>query len=740
MTKKISLCMIVGNVEDYIERCLSSFRPLVDEICIVRAIGGLKPDRTLELAMDNFGAQTAEYLNGERHRDWPHVDDFAAARQQSFDMATGDYCLWCDSDDILENPEEAAKVIRELADKGGACGWMMTYRIFGRGINLPRERMMLKRAGKWKGAVHEFFEFHQPSLFGPLKMEERVVITHLPHNTKAGSNDRNLRILQSLDRETMSTGLLYHLHVELLLSGDTEGGVEIAKEVLMRPDLGRPERFEVFLNLAQKTDDPAQKEILLHQAYMADPRRREALGLLTNNALNMGEPSIGLAYARQMAATPPPKERTWNDRASVYSWVGDDLHAQALRANGMAGEAEQLRQAGFSRAGGPRIALIHATRGRPEQASRCRKIWLDLAQCPERVEHIFCIDADDVESRPLMRMHHTVVRGDGGCVAAWNAGALQTSAPIIIQLSDDWTPPPMWDELIASRISDPIQPAVLAISDGNRKDDLLCMAICTRAYLALDYFLFHPWFKGVYSDNYFTQLAYKRKMVIDAKDLVFQHDHPAFNPAVKMDATYAAQNSNARYQEGLCVLEEITAGGEWSCIPGYFNYWQFYEMIARGLKDGDSVAEVGVWLGRSIIFLAQTLQRQGKKVKLYAVDWFKGAPGEIAHVETVQANGGSNRAVFEAHVKRCRVENMIEILEGDSAEMASKVPRGTLSFCWIDAAHDYASVKRDVEAWNLCMKPGGVLAGHDAEHEEVFGAVTAVFPNAKRLGCIWVKA
>src|SRR5512138_609413 len=103
---KISLCMIVGNVEDYIERCLDSFKPIADEIVVVRAIGCAKPDRTLDIARDKYGAITAEYANKKGHEDWDHVDDFAAARQMSFDLASSEYCFWCDSDDILESGAE----------------------------------------------------------------------------------------------------------------------------------------------------------------------------------------------------------------------------------------------------------------------------------------------------------------------------------------------------------------------------------------------------------------------------------------------------------------------------------------------------------------------------------------------------------------------------------------------------------------------------------------------------------
>ena len=83
---KISLCAIVGNVDRYIVRFLEAFAPLVDEIVLVRAIGNQQPDRTFALAAGaNIGSAHLvlnSYYNGTDH-DWPHVDNFAAARNYS---------------------------------------------------------------------------------------------------------------------------------------------------------------------------------------------------------------------------------------------------------------------------------------------------------------------------------------------------------------------------------------------------------------------------------------------------------------------------------------------------------------------------------------------------------------------------------------------------------------------------------------------------------------------------------
>lgn len=734
---KISLCLIVGNVEEYIERCLTSFLPIADEICMVRAIGNQKPDRTLEIAAAghfrnlNFG----EYKNRKGNEGWPHLDDFAAARQMSFDLASGDYLFWCDSDDVLE---AGAEIVREHAERGGYACFVYPYRILGRGYMVPRERMVARDSGFWEYPVHEHYKFN----IEPVQAieDERVIIKHMPHLSKIGSSERNLRILEAMEEDKLPTGMLYHKHVELAIAKRIPESVEVAEKLLGREDLGRAERYELFLNIAQVDSDPMRKQQLYLQAYAADPRRREALGLLAVHNMNYQKNESGLAYARAMMSLPPPHNPEWNNRGAVYDWVGDDIYAQALRANGMADQAEQLRKETIKRVGSPRIALIHATRGRPELAAATRKIWIDTANKPELLEHIFVYDEDDEESLPLRRLHHLTLPKGGGCVAAWNHGAFVTEAPVIIQLSDDWIPVPGWDDMILERIGDPGKASVLAISDGLRKDSLLCMAICTRAYLALDHFLFHPFFTGVYSDNWFTEQAYARKAVIEARDIVFTHDH-FLKGNREPDKTYREQNAPERYHEGKKVLEYLHEGNDWSSVPGFFNYWHFYQVIAERIKDGDTIAEVGVWLGRSIIFMAQWLKRIGKpNVRIYAVDHFKGESNQKEHEATVRMCGGNIRQAFEANIRRCGVADMIHIIEEDSSEAAKQIDDDSLSFCFIDASHDYESAKKDILAWRPKMKINSILAGHDVDHEPVRRAVEEIIKKPVYIGNVWMEA
>jgi hypothetical protein len=743
---KISLCMIVGNVSDYIERCLLSFLPIADEVCLVRAIGCQTPDATEAIARRvcaaaNVPLRWGEYQNAPGHEAWPHVDHFAAARQQSFDLATGDYCFWCDSDDILKS---GAAAIRRHAQTGGYACFIFPYDIFGKNVVVPRERMLLKDSGRWEHAVHEAYKFKVEPPTAAL--DDSVVIQHLPRLDKgerelaaggATGNQRNLRILESIPPEQLTPGLKYHLFGELICAGRTPEAIDLGVKLIATNELGKDERYDLLMSLYLQTPSLQDRVTLAHAAHQTDPERREALGVLACTMLDLGRPTSALAYARQMIATPTPEVQSWNSRQSFYGYVGDDIYQQALRSNGRFEDADTVRKFSLQKAGGPRIALLHATRGRPEKAAKARKAWHDLAANPGSIEHIFAIDEDDAESRVLKRFHHIVCPAGGGCVAAWNYAAQMTAAPVLVQLSDDWLPVPKWDELILQRLGDVERPAVLAISDDVRADDLLCMAICTRAYYNLDFFLFHPAFTGVYSDNWFTELAYARKCVIEARDIHFQHQHPIATGA-PLDATYAAQNAPERYVAGQQIIARLRTGQDWSTIPGWFNYWIFYQQVAANLPDGAVVAEVGNWFGRSLCFLAQECRRLGKRVKFYAIDTFRGELNQPEHQDIVAAHGGSIRSAFEANLAKCGVAEDVTILEGDSAAMAAAVADGTLDFCYIDAAHDYASVRRDIAAWLPKVKPAGCLAGHDAQHEEVVRAVKELLPAAAINKVFWM--
>jgi hypothetical protein len=203
------------------------------------------------------------------------------------------------------------------------------------------------------------------------------------------------------------------------------------------------------------------------------------------------------------------------------------------------------------------ISLLHATRGRVAGAIAARDGWLEAAEFPEQIEHIFAFDRDDAQSvAGLGAYRHVVVEEqDRGCVAAWSLAARASKGQILVQLSDDWVPLRHWDRKIIERFRDVSKPGVLKISDGRRVDDLICMAIFTRAWLeALGGEFLSAEYFGVYSDDEFSFRAYEAGVVIDARDLVFQHLHPNYDHSLPVDETHQRQNAPARRMNGRDIF------------------------------------------------------------------------------------------------------------------------------------------------------------------------------------------
>ena len=554
MKNKLSLCVITGNAENYIHRFLDHFEEIADEIIMVRAIGNQKPDGTLAIA-EARGCKTGEYLNVHNwpdQSDWPHVDDFAAARNTALDLATGDWLMWADTDDTI-TPEDCLTIRKMLPQLGDDIqGVLMPYAVPDDGITLHRERLWRRGAARWHNPIHESLKFAPDA---PMARFDKVQILHLPHGKrKSSSDERNLRILRSIpEDEITSSQLFYTMQSERAL-GQIEEASATAAKLCMAPDAGQPERYEAFLVMGQMVPDAATRSQLYLQAIAVDPARREAYAELAMEALKANQFPLALGWSEVMASLAAPAAWWWNSRKKFYGWQGVQVRGMCLRANDRWEEANAMEANHFIMHGA-KISLLHATRGRPAIAYKARATWLDRAADPDAVEHIYALDPDDETIGPFLTCRHVINHGRGP-VAAWNEAAKFSKGEILIQLSDDWDPPMHWDKLILKAMGDTSKPAVLAVSDGHRTDNLLCMAILNRARYQQQGYLFHSEFFSVFSDNHFTDRAYADGVVIEAKDIVIEHLHPAFDKG-EMDETYARSNDPVNYEAGLATYEKL---------------------------------------------------------------------------------------------------------------------------------------------------------------------------------------
>ncbi|MFS0559085.1 glycosyltransferase family 2 protein, partial [Brevibacillus sp. 179-C9.3 HS] len=96
---RLSLCMIVKNEGNCIERCLNSVKHAVDEMIIVDTGSS---DDTINICR-SAGASVFSY-------EWN--DDFASARNYGLERATGDWIIWLDADEEVD--EADAVKLKEL--------------------------------------------------------------------------------------------------------------------------------------------------------------------------------------------------------------------------------------------------------------------------------------------------------------------------------------------------------------------------------------------------------------------------------------------------------------------------------------------------------------------------------------------------------------------------------------------------------------------------------------------------
>lgn len=149
----ISLCMIVKNEEETLRRCLDTAKDIVDEINIVDTGSS---DNTKEIAR--------EYT--DRVFDFEWIDDFAAARNESFKHATKDYILYLDADDvILEEDRVKLLKLKETLDPS-VDSVSMYYDAgtdeYGNVTLRYRRNRLVKRENNyiWRGDCHQYLDVH----------------------------------------------------------------------------------------------------------------------------------------------------------------------------------------------------------------------------------------------------------------------------------------------------------------------------------------------------------------------------------------------------------------------------------------------------------------------------------------------------------------------------------------------------------------------------------------------------
>jgi len=152
------------------------------------------------------------------------------------------------------------------------------------------------------------------------------------------------------------------------------------------------------------------------------------------------------------------------------------------------------------------------------------------------------------------------------------------------------------------------------------------------------------------------------------------------------------------------------------------NRWEVvrYWIKNRGYKRG---VEVGVKEGRFISYILNT----DSKLHMIAVDPWESQP---------EGNENYNEWDFDLIYKQYKnrikpFKSRVLQMRMYSQKAANLITNESVDFVFIDAQHDYESVKRDINSWLPKIRLGGLICGHDYE-PNFPGVIQAVDEKFKR--------
>lgn len=220
---KLSLCMIVKNEEDVLERCLKSVKSCVDEIIIVDTGS---TDKTKSIAL-NFTSNVYDFK-------W--IDDFSAARNFSFSKATGDYIMWLDADDIV-TPLNANKLLslKNTYDPKTDI-FMFKYNVAFDKNNNPtftyyRERIIRNSPKyKWESPIHEVIPLNGNIVYNDISIEHKKLKSNPPK--------RNLNIFKKMidDGVKLDARQQFYYGRELFYNSEDNEAINVLEDFLNRND------------------------------------------------------------------------------------------------------------------------------------------------------------------------------------------------------------------------------------------------------------------------------------------------------------------------------------------------------------------------------------------------------------------------------------------------------------------------------------------------------------------------
>ena len=271
--KKLSLCTIVKNEEKNLAICLDSVKDIVDEMVIVDTGSN---DDTVKIA-ESLGAKVYNFK-------W--IDDFSAARNFALSKAEGEWILYLDADERLDD-ESAKKVLEIVNNRDDIMAVSLN-------LHTPQEENNLMKYSsldycrlfknhpkvRFEGKIHEQILDSINRLNGKV-LKSDITIDHFGYRISEEKRDerlkRNEKILRNVLKENPNDSFMHFnlAKVYRLMERDTEAISEF-KEVVIGDEGDLKDRLisETYAALSQlylkREDYASSRKYAQHAVDLAE--------------------------------------------------------------------------------------------------------------------------------------------------------------------------------------------------------------------------------------------------------------------------------------------------------------------------------------------------------------------------------------------------------------------------------------------------------------------------------------
>lgn len=195
------------------------------------------------------------------------------------------------------------------------------------------------------------------------------------------------------------------------------------------------------------------------------------------------------------------------------------------------------------------------SRSRPRQFRRAMQLMVDKAEDTSRLHFLLTVDTDDPQYSQYIALDTVgrlvTLKGipaaytfDPGVstskIHACNRGMEKVQEwDIVVLASDDMhCQHNGWDQQIRQDMREcfPDLDGCLWYSDGHQKD-ICTLPIMGRKAYERDGHIYHPAYKSLFCDNWYTDLWRERNAIVLLDQVLFYHSHPAWGKA-KWDPLY----------------------------------------------------------------------------------------------------------------------------------------------------------------------------------------------------------